>query len=158
MAEERNKNQTRLKRVRKLLRTPQGQTHIRSITAALHPTELAQLLEDAPLEIKEKILRQVPTELLSEAISEMDEEANPAKLLTLLEPKYASDLIAELAPDDAVDLLAQLPESLKDRILHFVPDEDELLLNQLLDYDEESAGGLMNPDVISVLANMTKLD
>ncbi|MEM6767865.1 MAG: magnesium transporter, partial [Bacteroidota bacterium] len=47
---------------------------------------------------------------------------------------------------------------LKDRILHFVPDEDELLLNQLLDYDEESAGGLMNPDVISVLANMTKLD
>lgn len=144
--------------MRKLLRTPQGQTHIRSITAALHPTELAQLLEDAPLEIKEKILRQVPTELLSEAISEMDEEANPAKLLTLLEPKYASDLIAELAPDDAVDLLAQLPESLKDRILHFVPDEDELLLNQLLDYDEESAGGLMNPDVISVLANMTKLD
>ena len=158
MAEERKSNQDRLKRVRKLLKTPQGQTHIRAITGALHPTELAQLLEDASPEIKEKILRQVPAEILSEALSEMDEEANPAKLLTLLEPKYASDLIAELAPDDAVDLLAQLPEELKDRILYFVPDEDELLLNQLLDYDEESAGGLMNPDVITVQANMTKMD
>ena len=85
----------------------------------------------------------------------MDEEANPAKLLTLLEPKYASDLIAELAPDDAVDLLAQLPESLKDRILHFVPDEDELLLNQLLDLEEVSAGGLLDPEVIREQANMT---
>ncbi|MEM7660566.1 MAG: CBS domain-containing protein, partial [Bacteroidota bacterium] len=147
--------QQRIDRVRRLLKSPNA--HVRALLSVLHPTEIAQVLEDTKPEVQERILRELPRDLLSEAISEMDEETNPGQLLTLLHPEIAANLIKELAPDDAADLLVQIPEQYKDKILYYLSDEAELVLNQLLAYDEDSAGGLMNPNVVVVRANMTKL-
>jgi magnesium transporter len=147
--------QEKVDRVRRLLKSPNA--HVRALLSVLHPTEIALVLEDTSPEIQERIIKELPKELISEAISEMDEETRPGLLLTLLHPEIASGLIKELDPDDAADLLAQIPEDYKEKILYYVPDEEETIINQLLTYDEESAGGLMNPEVVVVNENMTKL-
>lgn len=156
MAKERENKQKRVDRVRRLLKSPNA--HIRALLSVLHPTEIAQVLEDTPTKIQERIVKELPKELISEAISEMDDDTNPAQLLTLLHPEIASGLIEQLAPDDAADLLSQLPDDYKDKILYYVPDEEEVILNQLMTYDEESAGGLMNPEVVVIKETMNKLD
>ncbi|MEM7367376.1 MAG: magnesium transporter [Bacteroidota bacterium] len=155
MAKESENRQKRIERVRRLLKSPNA--HIRALLSVLHPTEIAQVLEDTRPEIQERIVRELPKELLSEAISEMDEETNPGQLLTLLHPEIAANLVKELAPDDAADLLAQVPDSNLEKILFFLSDEKESVLNQLMTYDEDSAGGLMNPEVVVIRENMTKL-
>lgn len=156
MAKEPSIIQKRVDRVRRLLKSPNA--HIRALMSVLHPTEIAQVLEDTPPEIQERILKELPPELISEAISEMDEDTNPGQLLTLLHPEIASALIRELAPDDAADLLAQIPEEYKQKILYYMPAEDESVISKLLTYEEDTAGGLMNPELVVVRDSMTKLD
>ncbi|MDX2248756.1 MAG: magnesium transporter [Bacteroidia bacterium] len=156
MAKEPSIIQKRVDRVRRLLKSPNA--HIRALMSVLHPTEIAQVLEDTSPEIQERIVKELPAELISEAISEMDEDTNPGQLLTLLHPEIAAALIKELAPDDAADLLAQIPDEYKQKILYYIPDEDESVINKLLTYEEDTAGGLMNPELVVVRDSMTKLD
>ena len=122
---------------------------------SLHPTEVALVLEDCDDETQLRILRQLPTEFISDALAEMDEETRPGNLLQRLHPRAAANLIIELDPDDAADIMAQVEEPYKERILYHVPDAEEAVINQLLEYDDESAGGLMNPEVVYVTGNMT---
>lgn len=156
MVKEPENRKKRIERVRRLLQSPNA--HVRALLSVLHPTEIAQVLEDTRPAIQERIVKELPKDLLSEAISEMDEETNPGQLLTLLRPEIAANLIKELAPDDAADLLAQVPEQNLESILFYLSDEKEEVLNQLMTYDEDSAGGLMNPEVVVVRENMSKLD
>lgn len=156
MAGDSHRTQNRVERVKRLIKEPNP--HIRALMTILHPSEVAQVLEDCAPDLRERIVREVPIDIVSAALSEMDEASNPGALLTLLSPKVASDMVRELAPDDAVDLLGMVPEEFKDRLLAFVPAEEELVINQLLTYEEDSAGGLMNPDVVKVQIGMTKLE
>ena len=146
----------KIARVKRLIAQPNAR--IRPLFRVLHAAEIAQILEESSIEVQKNIVTQLPPDLISEAISEMREEAQPEILLTLLHPSVAASLIGALAPDDAADLLGLIPEEDKERILTYVPDEEEEELKQLLTYDEETAGGLMNPDVISVQGNMNKLE
>lgn len=125
---------------------------------ALHPTEIAQVLEDASPDIQQQIVEAVPKEVMSEAIAEMDWEAQPSRILTLLHPKVAAFLLYELNFDDAADLLAELEDEHRQEILSYIPKDDEATLNQLLQYEEDTAGGLMNPDAVKVRSEMTKLE
>ncbi|GAB4403225.1 MAG: magnesium transporter [Bacteroidia bacterium] len=145
----------RIERVSRLLKQPNA--HIRALLGVLHPTEIAQVLEYAPVELQERIVRELPSELISEAIAEMDEDAHPGELLSTLHPELAANVLRELAPDDAADLLSQLPDEMQDKILFFMP-EEEPTLNRLLTYEEDSAGGLMNPELVAVAEHMTKLE
>lgn len=155
MSEERTQ-QTRVERVRRLLKSPNA--HLKALLGVLHPSEIAQVLEDTPPEVQERIIRELPRELLSMAIAEMDDDTEPASLLSLLHPELTSGLIKELPPDDAADLLGQLEEGYRQKVLYYLPDDEEVVLSQLLTYDEESAGGLMNPELVVVQENMTKME
>lgn len=156
MAKIRSREEDRVERVQRLLKSPNAR--IQALMGVLHPTEIAQILEDTPRDTKHKIISELPPEVLSEAISEMDEDSYPGQLLLLLNPEVAAEILKELDFDDGADLLSQLPEEQQEAILHFLPDEEESVLNQLLTYDEDTAGGLMNPEVVSVQANMSKLE
>ncbi|MDP5169528.1 MAG: magnesium transporter [Bacteroidia bacterium] len=156
MAGESHRTQSRVERVKRLLKA--SNPHIRALITLLHPTEVAQVLEDSSPEMRTRIIQEVPAELVSEAISEMDEDSRPGELLTLLHPEVASALIMEMAPDDAADLLAMVPIEYKDKILAYFPKDEEIVINQLLTYEEDTAGGLMNPDVVKVSQKMTKLE
>ncbi|MEO1448065.1 MAG: magnesium transporter [Bacteroidota bacterium] len=147
---------SRPERVRRLLKAPNARVH--TLLGLLHPTEIALVLEESTADMRERILRELPREILSEAISEMDEDSNPGALLNLLHPELAANLIKELAPDDGADLLALISSEQQEKILFYMPDEEEEVLNQLMEYDAESAGGRMNPEVVQVQDSMTKLE
>ncbi|MEM6263901.1 MAG: magnesium transporter [Bacteroidota bacterium] len=149
------KDQEKIARVRRLLEMPKAP--IRKIIGTLHPTEVALVLEECEEEMQKSIVRQLPRELISQAIAEMDEETNPGELLTLLHPEAAAELVNELEPDDAADLLAQISEEHKDSILRHVPREEKVVINQLLTYDDDTAGGLMNPELVKVQENWSTL-
>lgn len=122
----------------------------------LHPSDIAKILEDLPSESRQRIIGLLPVEMASEAIVEMDEESRPEELLLQLSPSQAAKIIEELNPDDAADLLAQVPLRELRHIMARLQDEDTRQIEQLMTYDEESAGGIMTTEVLKIPENFSK--
>jgi magnesium transporter len=121
-----------------------------------HPSEIAIIFEKLSQEERERIINVLPVDEASEVISEMDEEHHPEDILFNLDPEKRSDIIEELDYDDATDIISQLEEHEQLEILKDVDEEDAIEIRSLLSYDEDTAGGLMNTDLIKVNINMDK--
>ncbi|MDF3077516.1 MAG: magnesium transporter [Sphingobacteriaceae bacterium] len=129
---------------------------LKSLLSEYHASEIAILFESLPLEARERIIDILPTEVASEVISEMDAEIEPGKLLENLHPEKRSEIMEELDYDDATDIISQLPEERQNAILEELDEEDATQIRNLLTYEEDTAGGLMNTQIISVNQNFTK--
>jgi len=123
-----------------------------------HASEIALLFEKLPQEAKERIINILPTDIASEVISEMHEEQDPGELLIGLHPGKRSEIIEELDYDDATDIISQLDEDEQQEILEDIDQDDADSIRALLSYDENTAGGLMNPQLIKVNINLDKKD
>jgi magnesium transporter len=121
-----------------------------------HSSEIAILFEKLSVEERERIINILPTDLASEVISEMDEEHNPGELLVGLHPDKRTEIIEELDYDDATDLISQLDEEDQQEILDDIDEEDATSIRALLTYREDTAGGLMNTDLIKVNVGLDK--
>ncbi|MEM7415990.1 MAG: magnesium transporter [Gemmatimonadota bacterium] len=123
--------------------------------AELHPSDLADIVErlDEPEQVQ--LLSQLPTELASETLSEMEGGEERGHLLAALSPERGAELLEELADDDAADLMGELEPDEQQRLLEALPDETADELVDLLQYDEETAGGLMTTDFVVVDETMT---
>jgi len=121
-----------------------------------HASEIAILFEQLPQEDKERIINILPTDVASEVLSEMDEEHSPGELLLNLHPHKRSEIVEELDYDDATDIISQLDEDEQHEILKDIDEEDASSIRALLTYDEDTAGGLMNSDIIKVNINLDK--
>ncbi|WP_304062676.1 magnesium transporter [Pedobacter glucosidilyticus] len=121
-----------------------------------HASEIAILFSKIPLESQKRIINLLPAESASEVISEMDFEAHPEELLLELDPERRQEIVEELDYDDATDIIAQLDEEDQKEILQDLDTEDASNIRNLLSYKEDSAGGLMNTQLIKIYANMSK--
>jgi magnesium transporter len=129
---------------------------IQALLQELHPSDVADLVEALDSEEERvAILQGLSVELASETLAEMDEEEDPGELLAALDPKKGAELIHELEVDDAVDLVGDLEPEKRAKILAALPLEEAGEIRGLLRYDEESAGGLMNPDLVRVESSIT---
>lgn len=88
-------------------------------------------------------------------VLEKVEEATRNELFDLLKDNELISIIAELDPDDAADLLAELPEEKSRQLLENIPPEESTQIKELMKYSEDSAGGIMDPVLISVRDNAT---
>lgn len=131
-------------------------SEIRKAIRTLHAAEIADILEELPYEYQLLIIRDLPRDQASEVLSELDEETEPENILSALPTEQAVQLLENLDSDDIVDLIAKIPEDKKILLLSKMDKESADELKFLLEYPEESAGGLMNPDVIKVNAKLTK--
>jgi magnesium transporter len=123
-----------------------------------HASEIAMLFEKLPQEAKERIINILPTDIASEVISEMDEEHRPGELLINLHPEKRTEIVEELDYDDATDIISQLDEEDQQEILEDLDHEDASSIRALMKYDEDTAGGLMNSEIIKVNINLDKKD
>ncbi|PWK79057.1 magnesium transporter [Mucilaginibacter oryzae] len=123
-----------------------------------HASEIAILFEKLQQEEKERIINILPTDVASEVLSEMDEEHGPAELLVNLEPEKRTEIIEELDYDDATDIISQLDEEDQQEILEDLDQEDASNIRALMTYAEDTAGGLMNSEIIKVNINSDKKD
>lgn len=121
----------------------------------LHPSDVADLLEELEQPDRVTVIQSLPAELASGALSEMEEGDERGELLASLDPETGAELLHELADDDAADLIAELEPEDANRILANLPVEEAVDLRGLLQYGEETAGGIMTTDLVAVPASLT---
>lgn len=147
-------NKSDIQRVRQAL---QGDDE--SLTVLLeeyHASEIAIIFEKLSADERQRIINILPLEVASEVIAEMDAELHPERLLDSLHPEKLSDIVEELDYDDATDLLGQLSQERQEEILEDLDAEDAHHIRKLLNYPDDSAGGLMNTQFIKISSALTK--
>jgi len=122
----------------------------------LHPAKLADLVEAASHDEGEEIIRAVgeDKELEADVFEELDTE-HQLEFLRSRSNEDAARLLSTMAPDDAVDLLTEMDQERRLPILQQVSPATQSKLRNLLSYNPETAGGLMNPDFVSVPVTTT---
>lgn len=122
--------------------------------ADIHPSELADILEDlAPAE-REAVFGSLDEEVAAETLEEVDPKLQKSLLEKLDEEKIA-DIVEEMDPGAAADLLAELPEDQSDAILEEMEPEERQEVEELLEFDEHSAAGCMTTDFVYLGMNST---
>jgi CBS domain-containing protein/sporulation protein YlmC with PRC-barrel domain len=122
----------------------------------LHPAQIADLVEAASHEEGEEILEAVgeDKELEADVFEELDDE-HQVEFLRERSDKQAADVLARMASDDAADLLLELDQERRLPVLNQLPAAKQRKIRSLLGYNPSTAGGLMNPDFVSVPADAT---
>jgi magnesium transporter len=119
----------------------------------VHPSDLADVLAALDESTRVRVVSELPTELASSALAEMEAAEHPEEMLLAVGPEYAAELVEELPSDDAADLVAELPAGAREAVLAEVTDRADV--DRLLKYPEDSAGGLMTTNVVSVREDAT---
>lgn len=115
----------------------------------IHPADLADIAEELSAPERAAFLGSMDEEVAADAMQEMETEALVAAVNELSD-QQASGLIDEMDPDAGADLLAELPEERANALLDLMDPEEAADLRHLLTYPEDSAGGLMTTEQISV--------
>jgi flagellar motility protein MotE (MotC chaperone) len=123
----------------------------------MHPADLADIVEDLSPEDREAIIEGIDTETAAETISELEPEVQ-AQILESLETERAADILEEMDPDEAADLLNELEEETSEEILDEMEDAPKAEVEELLEYDADTAGGLMTSEFIALHADATASD
>jgi magnesium transporter len=121
---------------------------------ALHPAEIAGLLESMPPPQREAVWELVPSELDGEVLLHVNDEVRSGLLVGM----DSSEIVAATSGmdvDDLADLLQELPEALLSEVLRAMDRQNRKRVEEVLSYPEDTAGGLMNTDVVTVRADVT---
>ena len=128
--------------------------HGQRMINSLHPAEIASLIESLPPAKREIVWEFVHPELEGDVLIELNEEVR-AELIGGMD---ADELIAAtegMEVDDLADLIGDLPETLNQRVLRSMDAQDRERLSAVMAFEEDSAGGLMNLDTVTVRADVT---
>lgn len=127
---------------------------VRSILDVMNEVDIASLL--STLSDKELALafRLIPKDKAAEVFSNMDTSMQ-TYLVTMFTEKELKELLDDLYMDDTVDMLEELPANLVKRILATVSAPDRSMINQLLNYPEDSAGSIMTTEYVDLREEMT---
>ena len=126
----------------------------RLMVHSLRPAEIARLLESLPLQERALMWEMVAADDEGDVLVELSDEVRDG----LIEGMQTDELIAATAGmdfDDLADLLADLPEVVTGQVLQSLDKADHDRLQQVLAYDEDCAGGLMNIDIVTVRPDVT---
>jgi CBS domain-containing protein/sporulation protein YlmC with PRC-barrel domain len=116
---------------------------------SIHPADLADIVEELGPAEREAIFESIDSEVAADALSEVDPRVQ-ASILESLEPEKAADIMEEMAPDEAADILAELEEETSEEILDEMESAPESEVRELLEFKEDTAGGLMNTEYVAV--------
>ena len=126
---------------------------VRNALADLHPSELADLLESLPGEIRDELWVHVERDVEGNVLAHANDSVRAA-LLENMAPQEVAAATSNLDSDDAADILQDLPESLADEVLRSMDEQNRARIASVLSYPEDTAGGLMNVDMVTVRADV----
>ncbi|HET8636847.1 MAG TPA: CBS domain-containing protein [Acidobacteriaceae bacterium] len=125
--------------------------------AQLHPSDIADILEDlAPAE-REAVLTTLDEELAADALEEVEPKLQKS-LMEGLDSETAAGIVEEMDPSAAADLLAELPESRSEAILEEMDPDERKDVEELLEFREDSAAGRMTTEYVAVSKAATVAD
>ena len=123
----------------------------------IHPADLADIVEELSPDSREAIFETIDTEAAAEALSEIDPRMQ-ASILESLETEKAADIVEEMSPHEAADVLAGLEEETSEEILEEMASEPKSEVRELLEFREDTAGGMMNTEYIAFSENARVAD
>ena len=120
--------------------------HLLKLIVKTHPADMAWVFRHlSELERTEIFNILAQTDQVGEFLSELDDSIM-VSLVETLTPKFMADVISEMASDDAADLIEELSDEFAAEIREHMEKADREEVDELLQYDPETAGGLMSPD------------
>ncbi len=128
--------------------------HVRDLLAGMHASEIADFLESLPGKPREKIWSLIDPEREGDILAHL-QDAVRSEHLGQMQPQEVAAATKDLETDDVADIIQDLPEDVKDSVLLSMDEQNRLRLASVLSYPEDTAGGLMNTDVISVRADVS---
>ena len=122
--------------------------------AKLHPSDIAQIMSQLDQHHVHEVLADLDDEAAADAFSEVSPDLQ-LSLIRGMEPERAADILEEMEPDDAADILGDLePERAQDLLSRMDADPAEDV-RELLTFDDDTAGGLMTTDLVTVPPTVT---
>lgn len=126
----------------------------RTLCDSLHPSEIALILESLPPPERSVVWTLLEDDVEGEVLAELNDEVRTR----LMEDMDAEEVVAAtegLEIDDLADIVADMSEDVSDKVKQSLSNEDREQLESVLSYPEDSAGGLMDPDTLSVRSDVT---
>ena len=125
----------------------------RELVSPLHPADLADLIELTPAEERGAVISTLGDLITGEVLSELNDYVRD-ELVEALAPEQLAELAGELDTDDAVAIIEDMEEADQQAVLEAMEPEDRAAIESALSYPEESAGRLMQRDLIAVHQHM----
>ncbi len=120
----------------------------------LHPADISDAIENTPLAEQTHLFKSLPEALKPDVLAEIDKVAG-ALLLEDLTPGETAAIVEVMAPDDAADLLAEMDEEEIEDVLRVMKPAVAETVRELLLYEEDTAGGIMNTEFVALYGTQT---
>jgi magnesium transporter len=130
------------------------QSQVKKLLNSLNGAEIGDLLESLPQPKRQIVWDLVKVDLDADVLLEVNDEVR-AGLIRDTSPDDLIQAVGDLDIDDLADILNDLPHTVITEVLHAMDRQDRERLVQVMSYPEDSAGGLMNPDVVTVRPDVT---
>ncbi|MEO5584201.1 MAG: magnesium transporter [Flavobacteriales bacterium] len=125
----------------------------------IHPADIAEILDRLDLKEAQYLFERLEPQLAAEVVLEVPEDRRDDLLGNYTGKEIAEELIEHFDSDDAADMIAELPEGVREELLANIEDSEQRKeINELLTYDENTAGGLMGKELVKVHADSSMLD
>ena len=150
---DKEKHQQRLQRFTAALESG-TLVNVRNMLNSLHPAEIAHLLESLPPDERELVWELVDPELDGDTLLHVNDELRASLIRDML-PHELVAAAEGMDTDDLADILQDLPDAVIQEVLQSMSVQDRHRLEAVLSYSEDTAGGLMNTDTITVRPDVT---
>lgn len=127
---------------------------VRRLLNAMPPAEIAHLLESSPPRERSVLWKLVSPELDGDVLAELNEDI-ASEILSRMDVAAAVEMLEDIDPDDLADLLDELPEHVTREVLARLDAQDRARIEQTRNYPDDTAGGIMNTDSITVRPDIT---
>jgi magnesium transporter len=127
---------------------------VRHILNNLSPPDIAHQLETAPPRLRNILWEIVDPEISGEVLQELSDDIQ-LEFLNQMDGAEVASMTEGLDVDDIVDILQQLPDRVIPEVLKAMSVQDRLRVESVLTYNEDTAGGLMDTEVITVRPDIT---
>lgn len=117
--------------------------------ARLHPADIADIIEELSPADRDAVFQTLDEEVAAHALEEIDPKLQ-VSILNAMESERAADIVEEMNPDAAADLLADLTDERSDAILQEMEPEERQDVEDLLEFEEDTAAGRMTTDYMAL--------
>ena len=120
----------------------------------MHPADLADIVEDLSPDDREAIMSSIDSEVAAETLTEIEPDIQ-AQIIESLETEKAAEILEEMDASEVADVLNELEEETSEEILDEMDKENKEEVEELLDFKDDSAGGLMSTEFIAFRRDTT---
>jgi sporulation protein YlmC with PRC-barrel domain/flagellar motility protein MotE (MotC chaperone) len=126
----------------------------RQKVSSLHPADLAEIISEVSQKERTAIFGSLDVDTAAEALHELEPSVQ-ADIIDDMSKERASDILERMPPDEAADVLGDLPEAKAQELINLMEKEEAEDVQELMEHEEDTAGGLMTTEYLSFPPDMT---